>query len=108
MGGLSIRGGPGYGPIVRPEPVGYYGSTAVYAVYGSTAVQQFLFVLVLVHTLSDGARPTQGLIIVSRVRRGGMARSFKSAEGSSVSDSVRLVSMPTTRISAVLRCRVRM
>ena len=37
-----------------------------------------------------------------------MARSFDSGEGSSVSDSVRLVSMPTTRRSAVLRCRVRM
>ena len=80
----------------------YYSSTAVYS---SAAVP---FFRVLVHTLWEGARPTQGLIIVSRVRRQDMARSFDSGEGSSVSDSVRLVSMPTTRSSAVLRCRVRM
>ena len=73
-----------------------------------TAVQQFLFFQLLVHPLSEGARPTEGLIVVSRVRRRGMARSFDSAKGSSVSDSVRLVSMPTTRIPAVLRRRVRM
>ena len=56
----------------------------------------------------EGARLTQVLIIVSRVRRRDMARSFDSGEGSSVSDSVRLVSMPTIRSSAVLRWRVRM
>ena len=73
-----------------------------------TAVQQFLFFRVLVHTLSEGARRAQGLVIVSRVRRQDIARSFDSGEGSSVCDSVRLVLMPTTRSSAVLRCRVRM
>ena len=77
---------------------------AITAVLLCTAVQQFLLFRVLVHTLSEGARPTQGLIIVSRVRRRDMARSFDSVEGSSVSDSIRLVSMPTTRSSAVLRC----
>ena len=68
--------------------------------YNSTAAP---FFRVLVHTLSEGARSTQGLIIVSRVRRRDMTRSFDSGEGSSVSDLVRLVSMPTTRSSAVLR-----
>ena len=29
--GLSIGGGPGYGPNVYPEPLGYYSSTAVYS-----------------------------------------------------------------------------
>ena len=56
----------------------------------------------------EGARLTQVLIIVSRVRRRDMARSFDSGEGSSASDSVRLASMSTTRSSAVLRSRVRM
>ena len=37
-----------------------------------------------------------------------MARLFDSGEGFSVSDSVRLVSMPTTRSSALLRWWVRM
>ena len=68
--------------------------------YSSTVVVVPFFV---VQTLSEGARPTQGLIIVSRVRRGDMARLLDSGEGSSVSDSGRLVSMPTTRSSAVLR-----
>jgi len=81
---------------------------AITAVLLCTAVQRFLFFRVLVHTLSEGARPTQGLIADSRMRRRDMARSFDSGEGSSVSDSVRLVSMTTTRSSAVLRCRVRM
>ena len=67
-----------------------------------TAVQQLLLSF-RAHTLGEGARPTQGMIIVSRVRRRDMARVFNSGEGSSVSDSVRLVSMPTTRSSAVLR-----
>ena len=66
---------------------------------------------VLLHpTPPPGATRTNllhNLIIVSRVRRRNMARSFDSAEGSTVSDSVRLVSMPTTRSSAVLGCRVR-
>ena len=31
LGGLSIRGGPGYGPNVCPEPVGYCRSTAAYS-----------------------------------------------------------------------------
>ena len=44
------------------------------------AVQQFLFFRV--HTLSEGARPTQGLIADSRMRRRDMARSFDSGEGS--------------------------
>ena len=69
-----------------------------------TAVQEFLFFRVLVHTLSEGARPAQGLLVVSRVRRRDMARPFDSGEGSSVSDSVRLVSMPMTRSSAVVQC----
>ena len=59
-------------------------------------------------TLCEGARPTKGLIIVSRVRSQHMLRSFDSGEASSVSGSVRRVSMPTTRSSAVLPCRVRM
>ena len=101
-GGLSIRGGPGYGPHMCPESVGYCSRTTVYS---STAVP---FFRVLVYTLSKGARPTQGPIIVSRVRRRDMARSFDSGEGSTVSDSVWLVSMPTTRGSAVLRCLVTM
>ena len=84
-----------------PRTRGYYSSATVY----STAVQQFLFFRVLVHTLSEGAinGPTEGLIIVSPVRRRDMARLFDSGESSSASDSVRLVSMPTTRSSAVLR-----
>ena len=43
------------------------------------AVQQLLLYL-RVHTLSEGARPTQGLIIVSRVRRRDMARLFDSGK----------------------------
>ena len=61
---------------------------AITAVLLCIAVQQFLFFRALVHALSEGARPTQGLIIVSRVRTQDMARSFDSGEGSSVSDSV--------------------
>ena len=38
LGGLSIRGGSGYGPNVCPEPVAYYSNTAVYC---STAVPVF-------------------------------------------------------------------
>ena len=53
-----------------------------------------------------GARPTQKLIVLSRMRRRDMARSFDSG-GGSITDWVQLVSMPTTRSSAVLRCRVR-
>ena len=45
------------------------------------AVQQLLLYL-RVHTLSEGARPTQGLIADSRMRRRDMARSFDSGEGS--------------------------
>ena len=52
---------------------------AITAVLLCTAVQQFLLFRVLVHTLSEGARPTQGLIIVSRVRKRDMARSFEEA-----------------------------
>ena len=65
-------------------------------------VQQF-FLFFRVHTLSEGVRPTQGLIIVSRVRRRDMARLFDSGKGSSVSDSVRPVSMPTTRLAVLQR-----
>ena len=46
-------------------------------------------------------------MILSRMRRRDMATLFDSGVGSSISDSVRLLSMPTTRSSAVLRCRVR-
>ena len=42
------------------------------------------FFRVLVHTLSERARPTRGLTIVSRVRRRDMARFFDSGEGSTV------------------------
>ena len=75
---------------------------AITAVLLCTAVQQF-FLFFRVHALSEGARPTQGLTIVSRVRRRDMARLFESGEGSSASDSALLVSMPTTRSSAELR-----
>ena len=75
---------------------------AITVVLLCTAVRQ-LFLFFRVHMWSEGARPTQGLIIVSRVRRRDMAKLFDAGEGSSVSDSVRLVSMPTTRSSAVLR-----
>ena len=68
-----------------PEHVGYYSSTAVCS---STAVVPFI----LSTRVSGGARPTQGLIIVSRVRTRDMARLFDSGEGSSVNDSARLVS----------------
>ena len=54
-----------------------------------------------------GARPRQELIILSRMRRQDMARSFESGVGSSISGWVQLVSMPTTRSSAVLWSRVR-
>ena len=86
----------------------------------SYCVQQFLFSVIgylynhiyvcelRVHTLSEvGATPRQELILLSRMRRRDMTRLFDSGVGSSLSDSVRLVSMPTTRSSAVLRCRVR-
>ena len=43
-----------------------------------------------------GARSIQELIILSRMRRRDMARSFDSGVGSSISDSVRLVSISTT------------
>ena len=42
-----------------------------------TAVQQFFFFRVLVRTFSEGARPTPGLIIVSRVRRRDIYRSTR-------------------------------
>ena len=42
--------------------------------------------------VSEGARPTQGLIIVSRCAYKGMARLFDLGQGSSVNDSARLVS----------------
>ena len=77
------------------------------AIYSSSSRTAVPFFQVLVHTLCEGARPTQGLIL-SRVRRRDMDISFDSGEGSSASDSVRLVSMPTTGNSTVLRCRVRM
>ena len=48
-------------------------------------------VLLCTH-VSEGARPTQGLIVVSRVRSRGMARLFDLGQGSSVNDSARLVS----------------
>ena len=83
LGGLSIRDGPGYGPNVCPEPVGYYSSTAVYS---STTVVPFFS---STH-VSEGARPTQGLIVVSRVRTRSMARLFELGQGSSVKDSARL------------------
>ena len=60
-----------------------------------------------VQTLSERARPTQELLRLSRMRRQDMAILFDSGVGSSISESVRPVSMPTTRSSAVLRCRVR-
>ena len=74
-----------------------------------TAVQQF-FLFFRVHAVllctavtavvpfsssthvSEGSRPTQGLIVVSRVRTRGMARLFDLGQGSSVNDSARLVS----------------
>ena len=104
-----FRGGPGYGSNVCPQPVGYYSTPAVF-------VQQFLFFYqtysvephkLRLHTLSEGARPTQERVCLSRMRRRDMSILCASGVGSSVSDSVRLVSMPTTRSSAVLRCRVR-
>ena len=49
--------------------------------------------------LSEGARPTQGLIFVSRVRRRDAARSFDSGEGSSLSDSVRPFSTPSAAVT---------
>ena len=67
------------------EPVGYYSSTAVYS---STTVVPFFS---STH-VSEGARPTQGLIIVSRVRTRCMARLFDLGQGSSVNDSAWLVS----------------
>ena len=47
-----------------------------------------------------GARSIQELIILSRMRRRDMARSFDSGVGSFISDSVRLliVSMPTVAV----------
>ena len=42
--------------------------------------------------VSEGGRPTQGLMVVSRVRTRGMARLFDLGQGSSVNDSARLVS----------------
>ena len=76
--------------------------TIAAALLCTAALQQFLFFRVLVQTLSEVAMPTQGLIIVSRVRRRDMARSFDSGEGSSMSDAVPLVSMLTARSAAVL------
>ena len=67
------------------ESVGYYSSTAVYS---RTAVVPFCS---STH-VSGGARPTQGLIVISRVRTRGMARLFDLGQGSSVNDSARLVS----------------
>ena len=60
-----------------------------------------------VHTLSERPRPRQELICLSRMRRRDMAILFNSGVGSCINDWVQLVSMPTTRSSAVLRCRVR-
>ena len=84
------------------DPMCTQNPSAITAVLLCTAAQQ-LFLFFRVHTLSKGARSTQGLIVVSRVRGRDMARLFDSGEGSSVSESGRLVSMPTTRSSAVLR-----
>ena len=84
------------------DPMCIQNSWAIYSsttVYSTTEVAGFFF---RVHTLSEGARPTQALIIVSRVRKRDMARLFDSGEGS-VIDSVLLDSMPTSRSSAVLR-----
>ena len=53
------------------------------------------------------ARPTKELICLSRVSRRDMTIFFDPGVGSSISDSVRLVSMLTTRNFVVLRCRVR-
>ena len=95
LGGLSILGGPGYGLNVYPEPVGNYSNCCVQQSSGVVSFQ--------VRTWSEGSRPMQGLIIVSRVRRRDMARLFDSGKGSSVSDSVRPVSMPTTRLAVLQR-----
>ena len=61
-----------------------------------------------VHTLSEVAdRPTKELMIILRIGRRDMASLFDSGNGSSTSDLVRVVWLPTTRSSAVLRCRLR-
>ena len=65
-----------YGNIAFSLSPVFYSSIAVYS--SSTAVQQFFFFRALVHTWSDGVRPTQGLIIVSRVHRRDTARSLDS------------------------------
>ena len=64
------------------DPMCIQNSWAIYSsttVYSTTEVAGFFF---RVHTLSEGARPTQGLIADSRMRRRDMARSFDSGEGS--------------------------
>ena len=50
-------------------------------------------------TLNERARPTQELIWFSRMGKRDKAILFDSGVGSSISDSVRLVSMPTTHSS---------
>ena len=66
----------------------FFSSTRSTAVYSSTAVVLFFS---STH-VSEGSRPTQGLIVVSRVRTRGMARLLDLGQGSSVNDSARLVS----------------
>ena len=109
-----FRGGPGNGSNVCPQPVGYCSSISFFIYHRPArySAEPHIYRIGLrvagTHVYgSEGARPTQELISLSRIRRRGMPLMCDSGVGSSISNSVRLVSMPTTRSSAVLRCGVR-
>ena len=57
--------------------------------------------------VSEGARPTQGLIIVSRCAYKGMARLFDLGQGSSVNDSCCLDADDSQFCSAAMTAEVR-